>query len=375
LGGRPQAAPPPRIVLQPPVAPPAGSETAPGGEILPPPPSGPAKVALLLPLSGPSGALGKAMLAAAQLALFDTQSDIELLPRDTQAGPQAAAAAAADAIGQGARLIVGPLLAGEVEAVKPIAASAHVPMVAFSTATQLAGGGTYLLGFSVRQEVERVVAFAKSKGINRFAVLAPATPYGDLAVQAMHDAAAATGAELVKVVTYDQGVTDFGPSIKRAAGGGYDAILIAEGGGKLRLMAPLLPVDGIDPTKVKFLGTGLWDDPALGVQPELAGAWYAAPAPDSRAAFERRYQDLYHQPPPRLTTLAYDGVTLAALLGRNGDFSSAALTNPNGFAGIDGIFRLRPDGTAQRGLAVLEIHPGGPTVVDPAPADFQSLGQ
>jgi ABC-type branched-subunit amino acid transport system substrate-binding protein len=343
--------------------------------LTPPAASGPAKVALLLPLSGPSGALGKGMLAAAQLALFDVQSEIELLPRDTQGSPQAASAAASDAIGQGARLIIGPLLAAEVEAVKPIAAAAHVPMLAFSTATQLAGDGTFLLGFSAQQEVQRVVGFAKSKGMNRFAALAPATPYGDIAVKALRDAAAASGGDLVKVVTYDQGVTDFGPPIKRAAGGGYDAILIAEGGGKLRLMAPLLPFYGVDPTKVKFLGTGLWDDPALGAQPELEGAWYAAPTPDARVVFEHRYQDLYHQPPPRLATLAYDAVTLAALLGRSGDFSVAALTNPNGFAGIDGIFRLRADGTAQRGVAVLEIHANGPTIVDPAPADFQSLGQ
>jgi branched-chain amino acid transport system substrate-binding protein len=362
--------------VQPPPGPAVGPNAGTTAETLTPPAaSGPAKVALLLPLSGPSGALGKGMLAAAQLALFDVQSEIELLPRDTQGSPQAASAAASDAIGQGARLIIGPLLAAEVEAVKPIAAAAHVPMLAFSTATQLAGDGTFLLGFSAQQEVQRVVGFAKSKGMNRFAALAPATPYGDIAVKALRDAAAASGGDLVKVVTYDQGVTDFGPPIKHAAGGGYDAILIAEGGGKLRLMAPLLPFYGVDPTKVKFLGTGLWDDPALGAQPELEGAWYAAPTPDARVAFEHRYQDLYHQPPPRLATLAYDAVTLAALLGRSGDFSVAALTNPNGFAGIDGIFRLRADGTAQRGVAVLEIHANGPTIVDPAPADFQSLGQ
>ncbi|HZL58916.1 MAG TPA: penicillin-binding protein activator [Stellaceae bacterium] len=343
----------------------------------PPAVAGPPRVAVLLPLSGSSGALGKAMLSAAQMALFDVAgSQFRLMPRDTQGTPQAAAAAAQQAIADGARVIVGPLLAGEVEAVKPIAAAAHVPMLAFSTSTQLAGNGTYLLSFQPGQEIARVVAFAKAKGFDRFAVLAPRTPYGEIAVEALKSAADKAGATVARIDYYDPATTDLGPAVKRFSQNvNFNALLLPEGGARLRLLAPLLPYDGIDPDTIKFLGTGLWDEPGLGTEPALNTGWYAAPPPGARADFERRYRALFQQAPPRLATLAYDATALVATLSRTGDLSEAALTNPNGFAGLDGIFRLGPDGLIQRGLAVLEVRRGEAALIDPAPTSFQNLGQ
>ena len=75
----------------------------------------------------------------------------------------------------------------------------------------------------------------------------------------------------------------------------------------------------------------------------------------------------------RTATLAYDAVALiAALVKTQGParFSSEVLTNPSGFAGIDGLFRFRPDGTNERGLAVLRVTPSGPQVIAPPPHAF-----
>ncbi|HWG79555.1 MAG TPA: penicillin-binding protein activator [Stellaceae bacterium] len=376
-----------------------------------PTPGGPGnkvRVALLLPLSGPNAVLGNAMLDAAQMALFDVADEkLELLPHDTQGTAEAATAAAQAAVSEGARLIIGPLIAAEVNAVKPVARAAGVPVVAFSTATQLAGDGTYLMGFLPRQEIERVVGFAHSRGVSRFAVIAPSTPYGDVAVEAMRAAVQANGDTLERVEIYDPNVQDLTPSVqhlvgatmdpavrqkllsKQSAAGKdaaaqlpdivipFDAILIPEGGNRLKSVAPLLPYYDVDPEKVHFLGTGLWDEPGLGTEPALNGGWYAAPPPGARADFDQRFRAVYKRPPPRLATLAYDATALAAVLARNpsgADFSAAALTNPSGFAGVDGIFRLRADGLIQRGLAVLEVHRNGNTVVSPAPTTFQAIG-
>jgi branched-chain amino acid transport system substrate-binding protein len=371
-------------------------------------PGGKVRVALLLPLSGPNAVLGSAMLDAAQMALFDVADDkLELLPHDTQGTAEAAAAAAKIAVSEGARLIIGPLIAAEVDAVKPVARAAGVPVVAFSTATQLAGDGTYLMGFLPRQEIERVVGFAHSRGVSRFAVIAPSTPYGDVAVESMRAAVQANGDTLDRVEIYDPTTQDLTPSVQHLVGATmdpavrqkllkkqgaagkdaaaelpdivipFDAILIPEGGNRLKSVAPLLPYYDVDPEKVHFLGTGLWDEPGLGTEPALAGGWYAAPPPGARADFDQRFREVYKRPPPRLATLAYDATALAAVLARNPngpDFSAAALTNPSGFAGVDGIFRLRPDGLIQRGLAVLEVHRNGNTVVSPAPTTFQAIG-
>lgn len=376
LAGCTSTRPPPRppAVVQPPPAAtapvtvmpaPAAPEAAAGGKL---------RVALLLPLSGPSAALGQAMLDAAQMALFDIADDrIELLVRDSGGTAALAGNAARSAVADGAKLLLGPLLAAEVEAVKPVAASAGIGVVAFSTATQLAGDGTWLMSFDPRQEIQRVVLYAHQHGRNRFAALAPSSPYGDIAVASFRDAVTIAGASLARISRYDPQASNLAPAVQAFAAGGsdFDALLIPEGGARLKALAPQLPFQGIDPDQVKFLGTGLWAEPGLGTEPALQGAWYAAPDPTPRADFEKRFQDLYHHPAPLLATLGYDATALAAVLARNRDFSAASLTNPSGFAGLNGIFRLLPDGIVERGLAVLEVHRTGVTVVDPAPQSFQ----
>src|SRR5690606_31495846 len=154
----------------------------------------------------------------------------------------------------------------------------------------------------------------------------------------------------------------------------FDAVLLPVGGDQARSLANLLSFYDLGPKAVKRLGTGLWDDPGLATEPALEGAWFAAPSPDLRKGFESRYRDLYGSRPPRLASLAYDATALAAVLAKNSynrtgrvSFDREAIVNPNGFAGIDGIFRFRPDGLVERGMAVLEFRNGGIEVIDPAP--------
>jgi branched-chain amino acid transport system substrate-binding protein len=345
----------------------------------PPPSATKVAVGLLLPLSGPSAPVGQAMLDAAEMALFDLGGDqLQLLVRDSGGTGDKAAAAARSAIASGAQLILGPLLAPEVEAVKPVAASAHLSVIAFSSATQLAGNGTWLMSFDPRQEIQRVVLYAHAHGHDKFATLAPQSAYGDIAVAALRQAveAAGAGAQLTEVSRYDGDAKDFAPAAQAFAVGSADcdAVLLPEGGAKLKQLAPLLPFYGVDLDKVKLLGTGLWADSSVDSEPSLGGGWYAAPAPQTRADFEQRFQALYKQHPPFLATLGYDATALAAVLAKapNGpDFSAKALTNPSGFSGLNGIFRLLPDGVVERGLAVLEMHRTGATVIDPAPQSFE----
>ena len=213
--------------------------------------TGPGKinVALLLPLSGPSGTLGQAMLNAAQMALYDLGDDrLELLTRDTQGNPRGAAAAAQAVIASGAQLILGPLLAGEVEAVKPIANSANVPVIAFSTATQLAGDGVYLMGFTPNQEIQRITAYAHAHGHDRFAVFAPRVPYGQVVADAVRTAVSAAGASLVRVEFYDPSLRDIAGAVRSFAAEGhdYDALFLPEGDGRLKSLAPQLPLQRFD---------------------------------------------------------------------------------------------------------------------------------
>jgi ABC-type branched-subunit amino acid transport system substrate-binding protein len=356
-------------------------------------------VALLVPLSGANAELGQAILDAAQLALFESGSDrLTLVPRDTGGNAAGAANAARAVIGEGARLILGPLLAPEVEAVKPLARDAHLDVIAFSTVTNLAGGNVFLMGFLPRQEVVREVGYARQYGIDRFAALAPNSPYGHLMADALQEAAAASGGRVTKVEFYDPGAADSSPAIQRLMPGGavtggaatgdaapasvaplapsFDALLLPEGGARLKRIARQVRIAGGDAKPLRLLGSGLWDVPDIGSEPALVGGWFASSPPDARQDFERRYSATYGHNPPRLASLGYDAAALAAVLarGQGGEpFSQQAILNPSGFSGVDGLFRFTSNGLVQRGLAVLEVGPQGGTVISPAPQNFQDL--
>ena len=357
---------------------------------------GPLKVALLVPLSGANAELGKSMLEAAQLALFTTASrTLTLIPRDTGGTAQGAAAAARSALTEGAKLIIGPLLAAEAEAVKPIARDANVNVIAFSTATQLAGDNLFLMGFLPRQEVVREVSFAHERGFNRFAALVPASPYGRVMSDALQEAAARSGASVVKVEQLNAAGSDAAGAIRRLLPAGsaprpksdaaieppppasapFDALLLPEGGAQLKALAQQLKAAGLDTAQVRLLGSGLWDDTSIAGEPALYGGWFAASPPDTRRDFDNRFSTSYGHPPPRLASLAFDAAALAAALAKTGGepFSREAILNPNGFTGIDGLFRFTPQGLVQRGLAVLEVEADGDHVVSPAPPSFQDL--
>jgi ABC-type branched-subunit amino acid transport system substrate-binding protein len=369
----------------------------------PGPVGGPVKVALLVPLSGANADLGKAMLEAAQLALFTTASEwLTLVPRDTAGSAQGAAGAARSAIADGAKLLLGPLLAAEVEAVKPIARDANINVIAFSTATQLAGGNVFLMGFLPRQEVVREVSFARGKGLNRFAALAPNSQYGHLMTDALREAAAASGGSVVKVEYLDSPTADTALAVRRLlspgaasspaalpspstpppspspspGGAGFDALLLPEGGAQLKQIARQLKESGVDTAQTRLLGSGLWDDSAIAGEPALYGGWFAASPPEPRHEFESRFQATYGHPAPRLASLAFDAAALAAVLGKGAGgeaISHEAILNPTGFTGVDGLFRFTPEGLVQRGLAVLEVEPQGNVPVSPAPQNFQDF--
>ena len=352
----------------------------------------PVKIGLLVPLSGANSALGQAMLQSAQLALFDMGYDsFELIPRDTNQGAQKAAQSAADA---GAQMILGPVFAPDVRAAQPVAHRYNINMIAFSTDWNLADSNTYVMGFLPFIQVQRVAEYAATKGIRNVGILAPENDYSNAVIATWNSVAYRTGMTTAETVQFPEGQSDLSgvvgsfahispESAKKGTNSNtpasYDAVLLPAGGEQARAVANMLSYYNLTPRAVKRIGTGLWDDTSLAAEPALAGAWFAAPAPEQRRGFERRYAETYGQPAPRLATLAYDATALAAVLARNGYYSMgrpafdrASLTNPNGFAGIDGIFRFRPDGLVERGLAVMEFKDGQIVQIDPAPKTFQS---
>jgi branched-chain amino acid transport system substrate-binding protein len=337
------------------------------------------KVTLLLPLTGKNATLGQSMLKAAQMALFDVGSaGFELVPKDTKSTPDGAAAAARDALSENAKLILGPIFAEDVAAAKAVLNGAKIPMIAFTTDWKQAGNGTYIMGFLPFVQVTRVAQFAQSKGYGDVAVYAPQTEYCDIVISTLQR----SGVNVARTERYAPSQADLLASVETFIGPdrenpGFNALMLPVGGENLRSVVSVLRQQGLSANKVKFLGTGLWDDDTLRNNPAVHGGWFAAPDPALRRDFEKRYQENYGGTAPRLASLAYDATAMAAVLARSikeDPYAAGTLTNPRGFAGIDGVFRFRPDGLNERGLAILEIQGGSMRVIDPAPTAFISPG-
>jgi ABC-type branched-subunit amino acid transport system substrate-binding protein len=351
-------------------------------EPIPLPGAARARIGLLLPLSGENAEIGQALLQAAQLALFDTTEDrIALVVRDVGASPTSAVAAANEMVREGVDLVLGPLLANSVKAVTPVMRGAGINVVSFSTDRGVAGQNIFVMGVMPNLQVERIIGYASRQGLRRFAALLPQSPYGQVVTGALQAAASRANASVVSIQFYDPATFDVSPALAQigqfaAAGGVIDALLIPEGGDRLRAILPLLASYNIDPVQIRLLGSALWDNQGLFAEPALAGGWFAAPDPQAWRVFANHYRSVYGQEPPRLASIAYDATLLAAILAANpygADFSVAALTQPSGFSGIDGIFRFNGNGTVERGLAIMEIGYGRADPREPAPASFDEL--
>lgn len=347
------------------------------------------KVGFLVPLSGQAGKVGKALQDAGVLALFDkyaalgdaqNTAQVELITKDTKGTPQGARQAAAEAVKEGAQLIIGPLFGAEVEAIKPLAKTGTMSIISFSNNPQMAGDGVYTVGFNPDEQAKRIASYAFSRDVNRLAVLAPNDEYGRRVISSTEAVAKLLGRTLNPVVRYSpNGATinaDVSTLAKQGAVGGrmgFEALLLPEGSDKLVPILSALEANNITSRSVQFIGTGVWDDRDLLRQVNLDGAWLASSPPQLYEAFEQRFMATYGYKPPRIASLAYDVVALSATLAtRQMGFGRNVIEDANGFSGpANGIFRFKSNGLVERGLAVMQVQSGNFTVLDPAPVAFE----
>ncbi|MGC1856897.1 MAG: penicillin-binding protein activator [Pseudolabrys sp.] len=340
---------------------------------------GQVRVALILPFSGQGNAsvAGQSMKNAAEMALAEFKSpNIQLLVKDDGGTVQGAQAAAQQAISEGAEIIIGPIFAQSVSGVAQIARASNIPVIAFSTDVSVAARGVYLLSFLPETDVRRIVDFSVSRGKRSFAALLPDNAYGTVVEGAFQQEVSRRGGRVLVLEKYTPDGNRINEAVRRVsqAANQVDTIFIPDSPDAVPQVVNALVANGVDLRRVQLLGSGLWEDSRISSTGAIEGAWYAAPGATGFSNFSSRYRARYGQDPVRTATLAYDAVALvAALVKTQGPqrFSETALTNPSGFAGIDGVFRFRPDGTNERGLAVLRVTPSGGQVLSPAPQSFQ----
>ena len=376
------------------------------------------RVALLLPLSGAQAALGNAMLEASQLAMFEMATEqFTIFSIDTKGTPEGARLAAEKALRNGASLILGPLLARSAQAVSSVVGGSGINIVAFSNSRAVAGQNVFIMGFVPRQQVNTIVEYAARRGLRRLALMAPDNSYGKTVFRSLQNIASVRGIEIVRFAFYKPGANDFSNEIKSISDYdsrrkallkqrsmledkndevskqalkrlenldtigevNFDAILLPDTGPSMSVLAAQLAFFDVDQPAVRYLGLRSWDQiPNIEREPALRRAWFVAPSMQERRFFVERFSRTFGKPPPRLVSLAYDATALAAVLARSPggpDFSRRALTNPNGFDGVDGLFRLGEDGVAERAFSVLEVRERGFRRLKHSPRTFQEFGR
>ena len=340
--------------------------------------TGPVRVALILPLTGPGGpsVVGQSLRNAAELALLESQSpELTILVKDDRSTPEGARDATSQAISEGAEIVLGPLFANNLKEAARVARAARRPVIGFSTDTTAAAPGVYELSFLIESYVDRIVDFAASKGKQSFAAMVPESDYGNIALAEFQQAAARRGVRVQSIERYQPATAGAAAAKIAALGNQVDTLFIPDQADGMGAVAKALSAAGLDSRKVQILGTGVWNDARVLKYPALQGAWFATPENAGFNAFAGRYRAKFGADPTRIATLSYDAVSLVAALARTqggSRFSDQVLTNSSGFNGADGVFRFRGDGQNERGLAVLQIGNNTVTTISPAPRNFSA---
>ena len=353
-------------------------------------PEAPVIVGVLVPTGSTNPeqeALGQSLANAAQLAGQSVEGialDIQVF--ETAGDATTAARAAETALAGGADILVGPFYADETAAVAAIADAAGRRVLSFSNNTAVAGGNVHLLGITFEALAGRLVGFAAAQNLGPLGTVYPEGIEGEAARDAIRQATAAVGAEIVVEEAYPfsvQGITETAGRIARTvrASGAAAIILTDSPAGGLPFITETLRGLWVRPRAVQFLGLQRWNAvPRAVAQPGLQGGWFVAPDPALAAGFAARYQAAYGTPPHPLASLAFDAIAATgamvaeARIDGAAPFSAERLTDPAGFAGVNGIFRFRADGGTDRALTVFEVIDGDARPLDPAPRSFQTPG-
>ncbi len=348
----------------------------------------PVPVALLVP--GSSGSQGDAVVSrnlenAARMAIADlegVQIDLRVYPTGGNAG--GAAAAATKAADEGAKILVGPLYSGAANAAGLAVANRGLNVLSFSNNPAIAGGNVFVLGNTFDNTASRLVGYAGAQGKGNIFVVNARSTAEEVGRDAIARAIAGNGrtsmAGNASFELSQQGLVAAVPQIAAQvqSTGANSVFFTSDNAGAMPFLAQLLPENGVSTTTSQFIGLARLDIPSEALtQPGLQGAWLALPDPGLSANFNNRYAAAFGSQPHPLAGLSYDGIAaIGALVGqkKSAALTRTSLTQGSGFAGVSGIFRLLPDGTNQRGLAVGQIRNNQVTVIDPAPRSFGGFG-
>ncbi len=371
------------------------------------------RVGVLLPLSGTAAKQGQGLKNATMIALEDVRNPkLVLQYYDTKGTPEGARVAITNAINQSSRLIIGPLKSSSVQAISEETRSHDIPVIAFSTVSSVLQPEVYTLGLMVEEQVDRIVTYTAQNGRSRFALLIPDNNTGVAVARAAVKSAQKNSVSITRIGFYTPGTTDFASitrklsdydtrtsrlqrlknSLKTKMSQGdagaarvlerlnktdtlgdvdFDAVLIPESGASLKAAVSMFGYYDVYAPQVKFIGTSVWENTVLNKESTMRGSWFPALSRSHSGYFIEKYTEIFGERPSSLYSMGYDAVALASALSQTPSADlNTAITDKDGYVGINGAFRLLENGQNQHSLDIVEVRPGGNFIINEAPKQF-----
>jgi len=293
------------------------------------------------------------------------------------------------------QIFIGPLTSEDTSFINKFCKK-NIIIFSFASDRSLAKDCIYLFNFFIEDDLRTIFNFLDED--SRVALLYPNNKYGNYVNSIIEDFSKDSSSILIYKLSYKEDLSDIRSIIKQLGKYEYrknelkrqknilkkkkdeisiaslkklekfetigeidfSHLIISDGNIRILELAPLLPFYDIDPERVGFIGTGLWDERSFFDEPSLQGAMFPGIEESNRINFINKYIELYHVPPPRIATLMYDLSSLINYLLKNfNDVEKIKtfLDKDNNFFGLDGGFSIQ-NNIVKRNLSILKIKDG-----------------
>lgn len=372
-------------------------------------------IAVLLPTTGSASAAGREIRNAMELALLQhSLSNLDVNFYDTAKNPSDAINTALEAEPD---IIIGPLFSANAQMLRTTKPN-DMPAISFTSDANAVGDGVMTVALMPTNSVELIVREMFYDGIQKFIIIAPNTDSGKIMAGTAKRAAEIYGPAVTGIFLYNEHDNDnlketsMHASMYNARTAAhkrartvlsdiltnenltsieksslyyqldklsktdtigslpYSAVLFLGSSDDTKTLGSFLRYYGADSRNVRFYGSALLDGTDIASDYTMMGTKYAA-LPEQNQNFVNLYKQTYGTIPSRLATFGYDATNIAMGTVYSNKKPAAYLLDPSGYAGMDGIVRLKPNGDSERGLRVLQLNGSGtPVVVRPAPENF-----
>ena len=346
-------------------------------------------VGVLLPLTGENKEIGKSILNALELALFQTDSSrINLVIKDTKADPVITEKIFKSLLDNKIKIFIGPLYSNSLASIQRNTLEKNVDLFALSNNTNLAKRGVWIFGIDPQQQTNSILNFLLETGNKKIGFLLPDNSYGYLIYDVMLKSLSGFNIKPAKVEFFIENIDSQRQAAKKISRGfekyenylksleednekkintaelelekpiekPLDSIFIAASGQALTILASQLQYSNVDPKKVIYAGISSWEDESILQEPALNNSFFSATTDFLQEDIVKTYSKAYGNDMPKVAMVAYDILSLlSSVIKENGELKINYLLNENGYIGLRGLFRLKSNGIVERTFQIKTI--------------------